>query len=61
MSTKLKYIGRQELPPGLNIDGRMWDIEGTDHKDVAPFIHSTRTLDGLRELGIVRPIRLEIV
>jgi hypothetical protein len=59
--TKLKYIGRQELPPGLDIDARMWNIEGTDKKELAPFIGSTRMLDGLRELGIVRPIRLGVI
>jgi hypothetical protein len=59
--TKLKYIGRQEVPEGCDIDGRMWNIEGTADLHVKPFLHSTRTVDGLRELGIIPKIKLEVI
>lgn len=45
----------------MDIDSRMWNIEDTHNIALRPFIKSTRMLDGLRELGIVPPIVLEVL
>lgn len=50
---KLKYIGRQPLPKGLVLDSRLWNIEATELPGVKPFIGSTRTIEGLQELGVI--------
>jgi hypothetical protein len=44
---KLRYRGKQECPGIEPI--RLWDIETVGH----PYYHSTRSLDGLKELGII--------
>ena len=51
--TTLRYIGRQELPAGMDIDPRMWNIEATDAPELKQYVGSTRMRDGLVELGVL--------
>lgn len=43
---KLRFVGIQETPWGPE---RLWNIDTKGH----PYYQSTRTLEGLKELGIV--------
>lgn len=52
--TKLVYIGRQQLPAGMAIDNRMWNVIATSDTKLTEYIGSTRMYDGLVDLGIIR-------
>jgi hypothetical protein len=36
------------------IDGRMWNLYAPEGHELRPFHHSTRTVEGLKELGVIR-------
>lgn len=46
---KLDYIGRMDVP-GFPGDLRLWNVIAPGN----PYHHSSRTLEGLKELGIVK-------
>lgn len=45
---KLIYVGKQETF-GLPLDGRMWNVIDPS----SPYHMSTRSLDGLKEIGLI--------
>lgn len=50
--TKLKYRGKMQWMERMGEDGRIWDILDPNGK-LKAYHHSTRTLEGLRELGVI--------
>jgi hypothetical protein len=55
---KLEYLkgSKQKMAWALEhgIDGRMWNVIAPLGHVLRPFHHSTRTVEGLKELGVIR-------
>jgi hypothetical protein len=47
-----KRIGAWALKHGVDL--RMWNVIAPEGHALRPFHHSTRTVEGLKELGVIR-------
>jgi hypothetical protein len=54
---KLEYLkGSKETmawATQYGLDGRMWNLLIPEGHELRPFHHSTRTVEGLKELGVI--------